>query len=246
MNAFFVTTLLVLFVTHFIGGIAAFGSTLLALPLLLLLGWELQTAVVLLLIAGSVQALTMAALTWRGADRRKLRRIFLLAGAGLPVGLAIAEWLPRTALQCVLGALLILAGTSHVVEKSLKTQWCLPRWLLDALLVAGGIVHGAFGVGGATLTIYARYDLPTKEAFRGTLSVTLLVLNLFAIGGLAAKGHAGGGVLMPAVLGGIVIFMATILGNRLVARISQQSFRDLVSGLLIIAGLTTVARTMMG
>ncbi|MFW5681986.1 MAG: TSUP family transporter [Phycisphaeraceae bacterium] len=246
MDAFFFWTLVILFATHLVGGLAAFGSTLLALPLLLLVGWELRPAVGVLLIVGSVQAVSMAVLTGRGADRAALLRMLLVAGAGLPVGFLFAHVLPQTGLQVVLGVVLAAAGASRLIEHWRKREWRPPAWALWTLLGAGGIIHGAFGSGGATLTVYGRYALPTKEAFRGTLSIMWVVLNVFVIGGLIAEGSVGGGVAKVALPGAVAILAATLLGHRLAERLSQARFRDVVAGLLCVAGAVTIARSLGG
>jgi len=237
-------TLLILFVTHLVGGVAAFGSTLLALPLILLAGWELRPAVAMLLIIGSVQALSMAWLTGRDADWRVLRRIFVIAGIGLPLGFLFAHLLPQRALQAILGLVLACAGASHFVERRLGREWQPAGSVLNALLLAGGVIHGAFGSGGATLTIFGRYALPQKEAFRGTLSIMWVVLNVFVIAGLAAEGQVSYDVAEVAIPGAIVVFLGTVLGHRLATRLSQARFRDVVAALLVLAGGVTITRTV--
>lgn len=246
MDAFFIWTLIILFATHLVGGLAAFGSTLLALPLLLVVGWDLRPAVGMLLIVGSVQAVSMAVMTGRGADRAALVRILLVAGAGLPVGFLLAGWLPERGLQVVLGGVLAAAGLSRLVEHWRKSEMQPPTWVLWGLLGAGGIIHGAFGSGGATLTVYGRYALKTKEAFRGTLSIMWVVLNVFVIAGLVGEGSVGGEVAKVAVPGAIAIFAATLLGHRLAERLSQARFRDVVAGLLCLAGAVTIVRSLGG
>ncbi|MCX6971807.1 MAG: hypothetical protein NTV93_16860 [Verrucomicrobia bacterium] len=49
---------------------------------------------------------------------------------------------------------------------------------MNSLLIPGGIIHGAFGTGGAAITIFGRYTLPEKEAFRGSLSLMWVILNV--------------------------------------------------------------------
>lgn len=53
-----------------------------------------------------------------------------------------------------------------------------PRFVMNSLLIPGGIIHGAFGTGGAAITIFGRYTLPEKEAFRGSLSLMWVILNV--------------------------------------------------------------------
>jgi hypothetical protein len=237
-------TLIILFTTHLVGGLAAFGSTLLALPLMLLVGWDLRPAVGMLLIAGSVQPVLLAVMAGKGADRAVLLRVLLVAGAGLPIGFLFAGRLPQTGLEVVLGVVLAAAGASRLVEHWRKSDMTPPAWVLWGLLGAGGIIHGAFGSGGATLTVYARYALPTKEAFRGTLSILWVVLNVFVIGGLIAEGAVGDEVAKVAVPGAIAILAATLLGHRVAERLSQERFRDFVAALLFVAGAVTIAQSL--
>jgi uncharacterized membrane protein YfcA len=238
-------TVIILFLTHCLGGVAAFGSTLMALPLLLWSGWDLRSAVAVLLIVGSAQAIHMAWLTWRGADIKALLRIILLAGLGIPFGFAAAEYLPRQTLGICLGAVLVAAGLSRLLEHWCRREWRPPAWALFFLLAAGGVIHGAFGSGGATLTVYARYALKEKSAFRGTLSVMWVILNAIVIGGLIIEGQVGRSVAVVALPGVPVILLATWLGHKLAERLSQERFLDLVSLLLVLAGTMTIARNLV-
>ena len=239
-----VWTILALFATHVLGGVAAFGSTLLALPLLLLLGWDLRAAVALLATVGLVQAVHVSCLTWRGADRRALVRILVVAGLGIPLGFLAAGHLPERGLGVLLGVLLAAAGGSRLVEHCRRTTWRPPGWVLYTLLLAGGVIHGAFASGGATLTIYGRYALRHKAVFRGTLALMWVILNTVVVIGLAFEGRFDRGlaaVLLPAIP---VVLLATWCGDRLARRLSQERFVDLVAALLCLAGILTIVRNL--
>jgi hypothetical protein len=236
--------LAIMFTSHFLGGIAAFGSALLALPVLLAVGWELRYAMSVLLLVGSMQSVYMAFLTGRDADWKALLKILLLAGLAIPVGFLSAELLPQRALQIALGVVLVGAGLSRLIERWRGSTWQPPRWVLQALLVLGGIIHGAFGTGGATLTVYARYALRAKEAFRGTLPIMWLILNAVVIGGLILRGDVDPSALAMVIPGVPTILVATFLGHRAAAKLSQERFSDLVALLLCAAGLITVIRNV--
>ena len=236
--------LAIMFTTHFLGGIAAFGSALLALPVLLAVGWELRYAMAVLLLVGSIQSVYMAFLTGRNADWKELARILLLAGLAIPIGFLSAEYLPQRALQIALGAILVGAGASRLVEHWRGSSWQPPRWVLQALLVVGGIIHGAFGTGGATLTVYARYALHAKKAFRGTLPIMWIILNAVVIGGLVLGGDIDRSALVMVVPGVPTILVATWLGHRAAGTLSQERFSDMVALLLCAAGLITILRNL--
>jgi hypothetical protein len=234
----------IVFAAHWIGCIAAFGAAMLALPLLLMGGWKLTAAVGLLLVVGTVQSVQMSWLTWRDTDIRGLLRILLIAGIGIPIGLASARFLPAHGLRICLGVVVIAAGTSRLIERWRKVEWNPPGWLMQALLFSGGIIHGAFGIGGATLAIYARYALKRKETFRSTMSIAWLVLNLAVILGMALRRQIGHEVMLLSAEATPLVLVATLLGNRAAARLSQQRFADILSALMFIAGAVIVARSV--
>jgi uncharacterized protein len=238
------TVLCILFVTHLLGGVAAFGSTLLALPLMLLIGWDLRPAVALLVIVGLVQALQMTFLTWRGTDRKALARILIVAGIGIPIGFGIAGVLPERGLGIFLGFLLIAAGASRLLERWTRKECLPPPWILNALLLIGGVVHGAFGSGGATLTVYGRYALKDKTVFRGTLAVMWSILNLAVLTGLVMEGSIGRHVILSALPGVPAVLLSTSLGHRVARALSQEQFANAVAVLLCMAGAMTVGRNI--
>jgi len=141
-----------------------------------------------------------------------------------------------------LGCILIVAGSSRLLERITKKDHAPPQWLMAALLWAGGVIHGAFASGGATLTVYARYTLRDKNAFRGTLSIIWVALNSVLIGALVAGQRIGYDAMLLSLCAVPVILLATVLGNRMAARISQQYFADLVGLLLCAAGAITLFR----
>jgi len=243
MTLLLVTTI-ILFGAHLLGGIAAFGSTLLALPLLLLIGWETRPAVALLVIVGLVQALQISFLTWREADRRALVRILVVAGVGIPLGFLAASHLPEHALGVFLGLLLIGAGALRLRERWIRKEYLPPTWILNLLLLIGGVAHGAFGSGGATLTIYGQYAFKEKAVFRGTLSVMWSILNVFVLTGLVLENQVGRIVILSALPGVPAVVLATWLGHQVTRRLSQEQFVNAVAILLCIAGVLTIVRNL--
>ncbi len=237
-------TVAILFCAFYLGGVAAFGANMIALPLLLWAGWDLRSAMAVVLVAGGIQPLSMACLNWRAVDFAVLIRILIMAGLGIPLGFATADILPERALGLCLGSLLIIVAASRLIEHLRRREWQPPAWCLYALLLGGGVLHGAFGNGGATLTVYGRYALPNKGAFRGTLSIMWVILNAIVVAGLVLDGDVDSSVAVVAVPGVPAVLLATWLGHRVAKKISDARFADAVAILLFMAGAATVARNM--
>jgi uncharacterized protein len=234
-----VVILATIVVTHWLGGIAVFGSTLLALPVLAWL-MPIQSARTLLLIVGTVQAWQMCFHTYRGIDGRQLGRMVLFAGAGIPVGIYAVRHLPAQPLFIALGVVLVVSGATRLLPAGAKLKW--PGWLLNGLLVAGGIVHGAFVTGGALVVVYAQHALAEKDTFRGTLNAFWVILNAVLIADLFRDDHPIGS-LAPLLLWAIpLILVTTWVAHRTARRLPQEQFARLVAALLVVAGIVTAAR----
>jgi len=225
-------------------GLAGFGSTVIALPLLVHF-FALKFAVPLLML------LDVAAFLLFGAHARKriqYREIAWLAPfmlAGMAVGLTLLIEVAEQLLLAVLGTFLLLyAGYSLAREgfgrgapPPMSRAWCAPIGL------AGGVFSALFGTGGVLFALYNAGRIGDKQALRATnaamimLSSLLRVVLFGAAGLLTQEGLlATACVLLPAMLAG------TWLGNRLHTAVPAAAVAKAVYALLVIAGLTLLAR----
>jgi uncharacterized protein len=223
-------------------GLIGFGSTVIALPLLVHF-FALKFAVPLLML------LDLAAFLLFGARVRKQIRYgeivwlapFVLAGmaAGLTLLIEVAE----RKLLAVLGAFLLLyAGYSLVRRgppRALSRAWGAPIGL------AGGVFSALFGTGGVLFAIYNAGRIQEKDALRATNAAmimlsSLLRVLLFGVAGLLTQDGlpATAFAMLPGMLIGVW------LGNRLHASVPAAVVVKAVYALLVIAGLTLIARSL--
>lgn len=231
---------LAMLAAHFVGSLTAYGSNLIALPLLVLITNDPRICIVAILILGALQSYQVGYYTYRDADWREYRRILFWAGCGMPIGYFCQHVLPQKPLLLALGCVVLIAGISRLRTVSRD----IPIPLLRLLLFIGGIIHGAFVCGGATMIIYAQQALKKKETFRGTmcmvwasLNTVLLIMNAFThsytipVGRLALTG-------LPFVL------IGNWLGELGARRIRQRRFTQLLSILLVAAGVLMILRNI--
>ena len=223
-------------------GLAGFGSTVIALPLLTFF-FPLKFAVPLLML------LDLAAFLMFGSRVRKRIRYdeigwlvpFILAGmaAGLLLLIEVAE----QKLLAVLGAFLLLYAGYSLARRgpppSLSRAWGVPIGL------AGGVFSALFGTGGVLFAVYNAGRIADKDALRATnaamimLSSLVRVLLFGAAGLLTQEGLlATALLLLPAMLAG------AWLGNRLHAAVPANAVVKAVYALLVISGLTLLARSL--
>jgi hypothetical protein len=245
MAAFLILFGMIVAGSNLIAALAGFGGNLLALPFLAWITGDLKLSVILVLLLGTGQAVIMAAANSRHVQLKPLAGLAGWSALGIPAGLLLAARLPQQAMLLGLG-LVVLAGgiagfftvSSHLLSRPLR--------LVDrALLILGGVLHGAAGCGGLPVVIAARHILPAKESFRGTIFVFWIFLDVVVLIGLAWHASLKQPLLL-AVLGLPCMIAGSYVGERLSRRISQNAFARMVALLLVVSGLMTIGRALAG
>lgn len=223
-------------------GLAGFGSTVIALPLLAHF-FALKFAVPLLML------LDLAAFLLFGAHVRKRIRFaeigwlipFMLAGmaAGLTLLIEVAE----QRLLVVLGIFLLAYAAYGLARRgtppALARAWCAPIGLV------GGAFSALFGTGGVLFAIYNAGRIRDKDALRATNAAMIMLSSLARVALFGAAGLltqegllAAALLLLPAMMAG------AWLGNRLHAAVPAAAVVKAVYALLVLAGLTLLARSL--
>jgi uncharacterized membrane protein YfcA len=185
----------------------------------------------------------------REVDRRLLfARVVPWMGLGLPLGALAGRVLGAAGLRLAFGVFVVALSAVELrrgrAGASAEPAPPPSRIAGSALLVAAGVVHGAFATGGPLAVYVAGREIGDKARFRATLAALWLLLNAALLGLYAAEGRLGGAspalaaALAPALGAGI------LLGERIHRRVPVALFRTLVFVLLLGAGLLLAARAL--
>jgi uncharacterized protein len=160
-------------------------------------------------------------------------------GVGAAIGLALFHLPAKHVLAFGFGIFVVGLAALQLTRPA-GTALARPlRWLLLAL---GGIAHGLFGTGGPMIVYVVRRRLPDKRAFRSTLAVLWLVLNVallinFASAHLYNRTSAEAlGVIALAIVPGLYI------GERVHRKLDAARFERVVWVVLLLAGLALAIR----
>lgn len=169
-----------------------------------------------------------------------LREVAPAVAVGAAVGLVLFHLPAKTALALAFGVFVVgLAG----LQLARPADKPLPRAVQLVFLVLGGIAHGLFGTGGPMIVYVVRRRLPDKRAFRATLAVLWLTLNIALLANFASSGlydrRTGivGCVIALALVPGLVI------GNRIHHRLEADKFERVVWLVLLLAGGALAVRS---
>jgi hypothetical protein len=223
-------------------GLAGFGSTVIALPLLAHF-FALKFAVPLLMLLDLAAFLVFGAGVRRQVRYGEIGWLLPFILAGMAAGLTLLIEVDEGVLLAVLGLFLLAYAVSGLARRgpprAFARAWGVPAGL------AGGVFSALFGTGGVIFALYNAGRIGDKAALRATnaamimLSSLLRVLLFGAAGLLTQAGLLATALaLLPAMLAG------AWLGNRLHAVVPAAAVVKAVYALLVIAGLTLLARSL--
>ncbi|MEW6745229.1 MAG: sulfite exporter TauE/SafE family protein [Planctomycetota bacterium] len=125
------------------------------------------------------------------------------------------------------------------LPQTLRVRW--PAWTAPPVGLLSGFLGGLFGTGGPPLIVYYQLSGAEKAAFRGNLMAAFLVVTIVKVPTYALTGL----LTLPRLQAGLAVFPAVLLGfwlgNRVHVRLSETTFRRLVSGLLALIGVGLLA-----
>jgi len=181
MSTWALTAIVVITLCHIVGGITAFGSSLMSMAILLLLGGNDCTneCVGVLAWCGLLQALMILITSWRDVRWREVMLVLIFAGTFLSIGRRFASVAVPATVSLVPGCLLTVAGLSLLSQRFHHLK--IPVGLRLIILSIVGSVHGGFASGGILLVPYMRMTHPQRDSFRASLSAIWVGLNILLV-----------------------------------------------------------------
>jgi uncharacterized membrane protein YfcA len=228
--------------THILEGITGFGCTIVAMPFAVML-FDFETARASLTVTALIQCLYICLRNYRKISWRDLAIFLFFMGIGMPVGMMIYYYLSPELLKKILAVFSALVSVRglfiffHRKKRNVEEQCLLPGFVFKGLLVAGGIIHGAFTSGGPLVIIYALEKIKGKSFFRATMCAMWSILNsvLLAQLFLARKIPF---VSLKLVLGSLPFLVAGILvGNIAHHRIKDTFFTPFSYSVLLVSSI---------
>lgn len=229
---------------YIIFGIAGFGTSLIAGPLL---ANFIPVAMIIPMLAllDFSAAIVNLKRDANSADTTELSRIVPPMIVGSIVGAALLLLGKPEAMQLALGVFAVGYGL-YAISGIKPMGCCTPRAALPIGLV-GGVFSALFGSGGFIYTIYLVGRLDTKEQIRVTMSAligmsTLTRVVLFFLAGV----YANLSILLLAALLFPTMLIGTAVGRRITIKLSREQFIKLVSMVVLCSGAFLVYRYFTG
>ena len=230
-------------VAYVIFGISAFGAALFTVPVLSHF-FPLDFVLPMCVLLDVSAALALGVRFSREADRSELKWMVPFCLVGAVLGVTLLVNLPRQATLAGIGAFLMAYGI-YALRQGEAVRMVSRAWAPVAGF-AGGAFGTLFGIGAPPYAIYLTHRMPDKLAFRATLSnmvifsVSIRALVFTASGFMLADRLVGFAMLVPFALAGLWA------GNRIHGRISRDTVLRFVAAILLLIGVSLLARALAG
>ena len=235
---------LVVLLASFLGGVTGFGYTLVATPLLLLVGFPLPFVVTANLALALVTRIPVAIRFRR--DLAPGRVIGLVGGSvpGLWLGALVLTAVAEATIRAAAGVVTMVAAALLARSASAPPPAPIPGAPVAAGL-AGGFLGAATSLNGIAPVLLLARDRASPRAFQANLAVYFVASNaiglvvLLAQGALARDALDAFALWLPGSLAG------NALGTALGPRLPERGFRRLTLALVFAAGAVTAVAALV-
>ena len=230
---------LIVLAASFLGGVTGFGYSLVATPLLLLLGFPLPFVVTVNL---ALACLTRISVAYRfRADLKRRRAAGLIAGSvpGLFLGATVLTTVDESTIKVAAGLVVMAAAVLLWRAVSAPPPEPLPGAPVAAGF-AGGFLGAATSLNGVAPVLLLARDKAAPRSMLADLALYFVVSNAIGLAVLLAQGALDSDALFPAFvlwLPGSLVgnWVGTVIGPRL----PEIAFRRLTLAIVFVAGAVT-------
>jgi uncharacterized membrane protein YfcA len=223
--------LLIVLLASVLSGAASFGFGLISVPALLLV-YDPVVVVTIGAVAGVFRAIVILADTWRHVAYRTVLMLTPSSVIGTVLGVALLRLLDADLIK--LAASIIAIGFALVLVRSRLAIVPATPWLTVATGLLSGTLTTSVGMQGPPVVLLFTARQMTTTTFRGSIAAYFLVLNISGIISLLGRDALHQDALLIAILVSPVAVFGTWIGQRLVRRVSQATFRRFTLVLLMV------------
>jgi uncharacterized membrane protein YfcA len=226
-------------VAALVGSVAGTGGTLVLMPVLVMY-FGIQDATVLVTIGNLSANLSRTAINRRDLD---LRVVAWFALGAVPLSI-LGTWLFTITAPPVLTRLLGAFLLTVLVWRRLKPvppPKRGPVWFLPVGAGFGFLSGLVSGIGALMAPFYLAYGL-TRNAYIGTDAFATVFMQVTKLATFGATQFISWRVVVPGLLLVPCMIVGTVMGRRLVDRLSERAFSLLIEAVMLGSGLLFLVR----
>jgi uncharacterized membrane protein YfcA len=238
----FALAALVVLCGFFIFGVSGFGSSIVAVPLLVQM-YPLKVVVPMMVIIDICASLYIGRKSSGDANIQELKWLFPFSIVGMILGIFLLVKAPSEPLLLILGIFAAINGMRVLVMRNVETFDPISKWWAIPSGFFGGVFTALFATGGPLYVSYLGLRITNPKVLRATMAfaifmLTFLRLTLMLVTGLILSWEVIGLAvcLMPAT------FLGIWVGSHVHTKLSNTSMRIAYGSILVFAGLMLLLR----
>jgi uncharacterized membrane protein YfcA len=234
---------LIVFSGGLIQGTIGTGSSLFAVPLLVL--FLSPKVVVPMMIIECLYVNSYISSKCRDHTNIKRILILLLAGfAGMIPGVRILAVLPPKYIKILMGVTIALVAAAYLAgfRRKMKDE----KIASIPIGLVSGFLSGSISMSGPPIVLFFVNQEVDKGFFRGNLALYFLILNILTIPVFFLNGLITKDVLEWTLLLFPGIAAGTILGNKISANVTEKNIKKMALIIVLIAGISSLLSGIRG
>ena len=233
---------LVVLCAFFIFGVSGFGSSIVAVPLLVQI-YPLKVVVPMMVIIDICASLYVGRRSSGDANTQELKWLFPFSLIGMVLGIFLLIRAPSEPLLLILGIFAAINGIRILVQRNVEFRDPINRWWAVPFGFFGGVFTALFATGGPVYVSYLGLRINNPKVLRATMAFAIFILaflrlTLMLVTGLILSWEVIGLAvcLMP------VTFLGMWVGSHIHTKLSNASMRIAYGSILFFSGLMLLLR----
>lgn len=188
---------------------------------------------------------------------KDLGKIIALCAPGLLVGQYLFYKISPSTAKISIGAMICVIALMNIHKTIIKPlilkkeedtetpDTMVKKIFRYGCLILGGIVHGAFNIGGPLITVYTLEAVQDKKKFRNTMTSLWCVLNVWNAFNQYRNGAFTPRLGMALLVGMPLAAIGFFFGMRFLEKINRMQFLRIVYVLLLFIGSNMLIRNVL-
>ena len=230
--------ILVILLAGLVQGLAGFGFSQFALPLLVLVMGTQELIPIMVVLSLFLNMFLVHELR-KNVQLKRIWPLMIGGALGIPFGTYLLLIADTSVMKLLIGLVILIFGLALLFEvrKTVKNE----KLAMLPIGFAGGILNGSVSMSGPPLIIFFSNQEMNKQEFRANLIAFFMFINLVTLpvflytGLLTTDVITASGILLPGMI------LGAFAGSRLALRIDEARFKKLTMVLIIIMGCLSLA-----
>jgi uncharacterized membrane protein YfcA len=227
---------IIIFCAYFIFGVAGFGTSLVAVPLLVQI-YPLTTVVPMMVLMDICASLYLGRKSSSEVDKKELLWLFPFSLVGMVIGITLLINAPSEPLLIVLGIFAGANGLRVLMKKKVELRTPISKWWAMPFGFFGGIFTALFATGGAIYASYLEMRMRDPRMLRATMTFAILILTgMRFVFMLVSELLLHLDIVALAICMLLPMFFGLWVGTKVHSKLSSSNILRIYGGILLFSG----------